>query len=349
MDRNKNQFLRFVSYRTFFEKCTVFDLSGDCDRMMQTAMNEQNLTRKNLIVGNLCALGCEILYGLSFIFTKQAVQTAGIFALLGWRFFTAAVFMNLCMAVLNASGRVKIRLLKPEKLLCAAAALFPTVYYISETLGIRLTTASESGVFIAAIPVVSLAASAKLLHRKPTGRQTSGIFITLAGILFTIIAVGMTSSFSIPGYLFLMGAVLSFTLYSVLIEKITGYGGLELTRFMLTTASVVFILCAVLEAVMTGGFTDGLHRLAVLPFSEPGFGKAVLYQGIGCSVIAFFLTNTAIRKIGVIRTNAFVGVSTLVSILSGTLFLKEPFTLLQTIGAVLIIAGVYIAGSAKTE
>ena len=37
-------------------------------------------------IGCLCALGCEILFGLSYAFTKQATESTGAFELLGWRF-----------------------------------------------------------------------------------------------------------------------------------------------------------------------------------------------------------------------------------------------------------------------
>ena len=32
--------------------------------------------QKNIIIGILCAIGCELLYGLSYIFTKQATSCA---------------------------------------------------------------------------------------------------------------------------------------------------------------------------------------------------------------------------------------------------------------------------------
>ena len=38
-------------------------------------------------IGCLCALGCEILFGLSYAFAKQAMESTGAFELLGWRFF----------------------------------------------------------------------------------------------------------------------------------------------------------------------------------------------------------------------------------------------------------------------
>lgn len=40
-----------------------------------------------MTTGCLCALGCETLFGLSYVFTKWEVGQAGALALLGWRFF----------------------------------------------------------------------------------------------------------------------------------------------------------------------------------------------------------------------------------------------------------------------
>ncbi|KYP17288.1 hypothetical protein AKL14_01712 [Streptococcus parauberis] len=41
-----------------------------------------NNTKKDLIIGSLCAIGCEILFGLSYLFTKEAGQTASALAYL---------------------------------------------------------------------------------------------------------------------------------------------------------------------------------------------------------------------------------------------------------------------------
>ena len=76
------------------------------------------------------------------------------------------------------------------------------------------------------------------------------------------------------------------------------------------------------------------------------FRTAVLYQGVGCSVAAFFLSNAAIAKIGVNKTSSFIGVSTIVSILAGALALGEPLHIGQIVGAVVIVAGVYTANRA---
>ena len=86
-----------------------------------------------------------------------------------------------------------------------------------------------------------------------------------------------------------------------------------------------------------------------MPFRDRGFLIAVLYLGIGCSVFAIWLSNLAIEKLGVNRAASFIGVATLVSVLTGTLMLREPFTLPQIVGAVLIVVGVYTTNARRTE
>lgn len=296
------------------------------------------MEKKNIMIGSLCAVGCEILYGLSYIFTKQATDHVSVFALLGWRFLLALVVMSVLVAVGTLKINLKGKSLKP---LFIVALFSPVIYFIGETFGIRHTTASESGVFLACIPVASLIASATILRKKPTGLQVVGILITLVGVLITVFAVGTSSSFSIAGYAFLMVAVVSYALYCVFVEKASDYSGAEVTYMMLAAGAVVFVTLAVMEALLNGN----LYSLAILPFKNKAFLTAILYQGIGCSVCAFFLSNIAIARIGVNRTSSFIGIATVVSIIAGALLLKEAFSFYQVVGAGIIIIGVYTANA----
>ncbi|MDO4775757.1 MAG: DMT family transporter [Aerococcaceae bacterium] len=290
----------------------------------------------HLLVGSLCALGCEILYGLSYVFTKQATEIASPLALLGWRFLIAIIAMSVGIRV----GLVRVSLKgKSIKSLLLIALFSPCIYFIGETVGISNTTASESGVILACIPVASLLASTVILNEKPSKRQIVGIFITLIGVLVTVFSLGTTSSLNVLGYVFLVASVVSYALYSVFVEKASDYTGLEITYIMLLLGAVIFIALAIMEALVNGR----VEELISLPFNQGAFMSAVLYQGIGCSIIAVFLSNVAIAKIGVNRTSSYIGVSTIVSIVAGSLLLKESFTLYQLIGVIVIITGVYIA------
>ena len=271
--------------------------------------------------GGLCALGCEVLYGLSYLFTKRTADAASALAL----------------------GLVKIRLRDRRIWPLLRVALFcPCLYFIGETVGIRETTVTESGVFLACVPALSLLASAVILKKKPTRRQVVGISITFLGVMTTVIAVGISSSLSPMGYAALMLAVAAYALYSVFVDLASDYTGAEITYAMLLSGAAFYGLLALVEAAAHGTLT----ALLTLPVKNGAFRTAVLYQGVGCSVAAFFLSNAAIAKIGVNKTSSFIGVSTIVSILAGALALGEPLHIGQIVGAAVIVAGVYTANRA---
>ena len=104
-----------------------------------------------------------------------------------------------------------------------------------------------------------------------------------------------------------------------------------------------------LQGLVVGVRDGNVSTLVCLPFRDKAFLTAVLYLGIGCSVFAFWLSNAAIEKLGVNRAASFIGVATLVSVLTGTLMLREPLTPVQIVGAVLIVLGVYMANAGRAR
>ena len=116
--------------------------------------------KNKIILGCLAAATCEILFGLSFIFTKSITAQVSDLALISWRFVTAFLFINLYFLFSRRRLNINGRNLKP---LTRIAILNPIIYFICETIGIRMTTASESGAFLACIPVVALIMSSLIL------------------------------------------------------------------------------------------------------------------------------------------------------------------------------------------
>lgn len=299
---------------------------------------------KRTVIGIICAVFCECLYGTAFLFTKQATGEVSMLTLLSWRFFLAFVLMSIPVAL----GLVKVSY-KGKKLrkLILLSILFPVLYFIGETVGVQKTTAAESGTIIACIPVASLLASSVILKKKPTKIQIFGVCVTMAGVLITVLGVGITASLSVVGYLMLLTAVIAYALYCVCVEDAAEFSDAEITYAMLAVGCAVFTVAALAEGIIGGN----IHTLITAPFYSRNLLKAVLYESIGCSIGAFFMNNVAISNIGVNQTSSFVGLSTVVSIVSGVLILHESFTAWQIVGAIVIIAGVYIAnaGGKKTE
>lgn len=294
------------------------------------------MEKKRMIKGSLCAIFCEILFGLSYLFTKHATSSVGALTLLSWRFITAFLVLSLCAA----TGVIKINL-KGKKLwpLFLIAILQPVIYFTGETVGIRLTTASESGALLAVIPVVTLMVSMVVLRQKPTKLQTAGICVTMAGVMVCVLSKGMEASFNLIGYIMLFVAVVSYSLYSVFSQKAASFSSVEKTYVMAALGAAVFTSAALIQSVCS----HSVFEFLTAPFTDTSFLTAVLYQGIGCSVAAFLLYNLAIAYIGSNRSASFVGISTVVSVLAGVFFLRESFSPFQAAGVLLIIGGVYLA------
>ena len=297
------------------------------------------MNRRNLLIGYLCAFGCEVVFGLSYSFTKNATETASPLALLGWRFAVASA----AMGALAAAGVVRVSLRgKPLLPLLRVALFSPVLYFLFETFGVTRTTAAETGVIVACIPVVALIVSAIALREKPSRRQMAGILVTLVGVLASVFAAGATASFSPSGYALLSGAVLSYSFYFAAVSRASQWDGAELTLAMLLAGAAVFVPIAMAEAVLSGG-ADGAAALLRLPARDERFRVSILFLALGPSILGFFMSNVAVAKIGVNRTATFIGIATATAIAAGVFFLHEPFTSAQGAAAALIVLGVCIA------
>lgn len=288
--------------------------------------------------GVVCILISNVIFGFSYLFTKTVTARISPLALLGWRFAAAAAVMGL----LAALGAVKLRpglLRRHSGPLLGMTLLAPVLYFAAENYGIRLTSTGESSAIIATIPIVTLVLGSLLLGERPTAAQTAGIVTTVLGVLLVVLAKGLCASFSLPGYLLLAAAVLSYSLFAVVSQRLRQYTDAEKTFAMLVSGAAVFFAAALAESAAHGTAAEFL----TLPLHDGAFLAAVLYLGVGSSVAAFFCYNTAISALGAARTASFTGVSTVVSVGAGIALLGESFSVLQGAGTALILAGVYAA------
>ena len=141
------------------------------------------------MLGSCCS---SMLFGLSFMFTKRIVGTVPAFSLLSWRFLMGAAAMSLCalLGVIHIDYKTK----KPWPLLRMTLYL-PAAYFIFETYGIELTSASESGTIIACIPIFTVLASALFLHEMPSKFQVGGVLLSTVGIVIITLLKGTSPTF----------------------------------------------------------------------------------------------------------------------------------------------------------
>jgi len=280
----------------------------------------------------LACLLISLLFGFSFIFIRMCVIETPLFTMLSWRNIIALVAMTVCAKIGFLDIHLKGKNIKPLLLL---SLYQPILYYILEAIGVKMTTASESGVMIACIPIVTMIFSIVFLKDKPTKLQAVCMVMTVTGAVIVASIGGVQASGNIIGYIILLLAVCCDAAYSITSQKIQGFTSAEKTYVMCISGTVIFTIGALIQNGMGGTIT----QYFTLPFTNSGFLICVLYLAIGCNIIAFLCTNYAISIIGATRRAAFAGVSTVITVIAGVFILGESFTWIQAIATVLILVG----------
>ena len=272
----------------------------------------------------------NVIFGVSFIFTKVALQYATPFVLLSCRFFVALLVFTLIMFI----GRIKITMKdKPWPLLLLLGLFQPVIYFLGETYGVLYTSATFSAIIIALIPIASIWASAIFLKEAPTTKQSIFCCVSVLGvIIITASTTGGTNQ--LWGVLLLLMAVVADVAFNLLTRKLSVvFTPFERTYIMFIMGFVTFFSLALFES---GG---SLQPMLTAFTGEPLL--PILYLGVASSVIALFLVNYANTLLPVTRTIVFINVTTLVSVIIGVCYLHEPFSLLAVFATGLIVLGIW--------
>lgn len=278
------------------------------------------------------AFFASFVFGLSFVFSKVALQVVDPLVLLAFRFVTAFFLLHLLLL----TGKVKLSL-RGKKLLplIVLGLLQPVLYFICENYGIRLTSATFSAVMIALIPIATLFGGILFLGEVPTKLQVAFSVLSVTGVTLMAMLQYGNGTITVLGVVLLLGAVLAQTCYIALTRKLSvTYSVFERTYLMFLTGSVIFVPAAAFSCRFDFGLLFSYLRY-------PEVWSATVFLGAFCSFAAFLALNYANSHLPVARTAAFANISTLVSVFAGVILLKESFTLWTLLASLMIVIGVW--------
>lgn len=299
--------------------------------------------KKTHTLSLLAALTSAVIFGMSFMFSKLALEVAAPTVLLAFRFTVAVAAMSLVILVNALVGKLRGRPLftfslrgKPVYKLVLLGIVQPVAYFIFENYGILYTSSAVAGTIIAAVPVCCILMDVLVLHERVTLKQVLCALGAIGGV--ALISVGGAMMVSALGMLFLVLTMLSDTLYyGISHNAAKRFTPFEMTYVMFIVGMVVFIPVGLIYA-------GGLHSpLITGPMHDGGFWVAVLYLGLLSSVLAYGLLNFANSHLSVSETSLFSNVTTVVSVLAGVVLLKEPFSVWQMLGVAVILVCVFVA------
>lgn len=299
--------------------------------------------KKTHTLSLLAALTSAVIFGMSFMFSKLALEVAAPTVLLAFRFTVAVAAMSLVVLVNALVGKLRGRPLfafslrgKPVYKLVLLGIVQPVAYFIFENYGILYTSSAVAGTIIAAVPVCCILMDVLVLHERVTLKQVLCALGAIGGV--ALISAGGAVMVSALGMLFLLLTMLSDTLYyGISHNAAKRFTPFEMTYVMFIVGMVVFIPVGLIYA-------GGLHSpLITGPMHDGGFWVAVLYLGLLSSVLAYGLLNFANSHLSVSETSLFSNVTTVVSVLAGVVLLKEPFSVWQMLGVAVILVCVFVA------
>ncbi|MFB4164477.1 DMT family transporter [Alteribacillus sp. JSM 102045] len=219
-------------------------------------------------------------------------------------------------------------------------AFFNSFIYAS----LQFTSSTNVAIMESAIPVVTILFSMIFLKEKLAGVQWVGVILSVGGAIWVITEgswqVVRDLAFNI-GDVIMIAAILTWVAYSILVKfhmmKFPVYGSLLV---MLAIANAVLFPIAVIEWVVIDGFP------AVFQINH---ALGLLYLGIFPSLIALLLWNKGVEEVGPSQASVFLNLLPVFTIIGSLLFLGENVTLIEMIGALLVISGVLLTTKTKAE
>ncbi len=273
------------------------------------------------------------IFGFSFMFTKIALLSVeNFYHLLALRFLIAFGAMSLLLVFrvikVNYKGKKIIKLLP--------LGLFqPIIYFIFETKGIELVPSSQAGIMMACIPILVIILAKIFLHEHPSLLQIFFVVLSVAGAV--VINLNSLKTGDLLGTFYLLIAVLAAAIYSILSRNLsTAFTSVEMTYLMMGFGAVTFNTISLTLHIKTGQVMSYFE-----PFTHPVALVGLLYLGLLSSVVAFFLLNYTLSKVEASKTAVFANFTTVVSVLAGIVLLREQLQVLQIVGGMMILAGVY--------
>jgi len=292
-------------------------------------MNNRNLFIKTLLPH--AALSTTVIFwGLSFASTK-VILNSGLppLTLAFIRFMLASVLLFPALKLLKSETKISKSNLIP---LMLSGFLGVTVYFFFENKGIRLTTASNAALIIAAIPVFTILAEYILYRQSVKLYKIFGVLISIAGVYLLIGNPGGDNNGTqkFVGNLLMLGACLSWVAYIQFSKKLNkSFSGLSLTTFQSFFGTIFLFPLAIIE-----------HRSWIMVGWDVGLN--IFYLGIFCSATCYFLYLYALARLDSLVVSSYINIIPVVGALGGVVLLGEKLTSVQIIGGTIVILGVII-------
>ena len=269
-------------------------------------------------------------FGTNFTAVKLVVESVPPILFAATR-FTLAGLLLLPLALLSGpEGRLSRRDLLPMLGLgLVGVTLTQSVF----TLGVGLTTAANTALVYSTAPVWGMVLGFALGWEQPRASGVLGIGLCLGGVGAIVYGSLDFAGTSLHGDVLILAAAVFWGSYTVLtLSFLRRYSALAVAAYAMTLGGLAaFPLAALDQSSLDFAALDGLTW------------AAAAYSALCSSAFGFAAWGWGVSHVGANRVLIYQYLVTLTGVSTGILLLGEDFGVGQLVGAVVILAGVYLA------
>lgn len=283
---------------------------------------------------HILAMLIVIVWGTTFVSTKLLLQTG----LSPQEIFLYRFLMAYILLLAYHHKQLLAHSIKDELRMMMAGILGGSLYFYTENTALEYTATTNIALILCIAPLLT----AFLLKTVFTNLKANfnrqfilGSLIALVGVSLVILNGHFVLKLSPTGDLLCLAAALSWALYTLTLKKLENrYSNLTITR------KVFFYGWLTILPLYLG--SDKIDNLPF--FTQDIVWGNLLYLGLVASLLCFLGWNLILKKINPIIATNYIYFSPVVTATASYFILDETITWIMTLGAVLILIGVYLAG-----
>lgn len=270
-----------------------------------------------------------VLWGFNVVAIKIIVDQFPTVTITSLRIFIAAIVVWL---ILWAKKETRLPNRKEFLFILLASSTGVVAHHYFLSVGLTMTTASNSGLILGTVPLTTAFLAAIMLKERLSLLRIIGLLIGLFGVVI-IILQGSSGNLSINGGdVFIAIAVIAQALSFIFIKQTSETMKASLiTGYILIIGS--FFLFLISLGVEPGEFN--LLKDGTLPAWIAFLLSGVLATGVG-----HYLYNNAIPHIGPGRVSIFNNMTPFFALIGSSVFLNEKISLTQILAFILIVVSV---------
>jgi RarD protein len=271
-----------------------------------------------------------IFWGYSFIAVKIALRELSPQVIVSLRLIIASVFLLVVAIILKKDFSIDLK----NHGFIFILALISVFHLWIQVVGLKYTTASNSGWIVGTAPVFIAILGGIFFKEKFSKLKLLGILIAMFGLLLLVSSGNLLSISLIENkgdFLMLLSAFI-WGVYSIANKKISiTYSPLMTILFLFIMMSIIIVPFNLNEASIN----------SVAHLSAEGWA-AIIFLGLFCSGIAYVIWAFALSKMDSGKVGVFLYFEPFVTVLAAWSFLNEQITLLMLIAGIIITIGVVL-------